>query len=67
LSITIPRSSGWILRSNNGRAIRVEKNKSGFKDAVLVRKNLLFSTLGSQITNHFVWKSKAGQESTHSP
>jgi len=25
LSITVPRSSGWIPRSNNGRALQVEK------------------------------------------
>jgi len=29
----MPRSSGWIPRSNNGRAIRVEKNIPGFQAA----------------------------------
>jgi len=51
LSITIPGPSGWTLRSNNGSAVKVEKNILGFKDAVclmLLSKNLLFITLGSQ-------------------
>jgi len=49
--------------SNNGRAIRVEKNISGCQDAVsmmMLSKKLRFSTLGSQILNYFVWKLKAG-------
>jgi len=58
----IPRSSGGIPRSNNGRAMQVEKNILGTQAAVslmLLSKNLLLSTLGSQITKNFVWKSKA--------
>jgi len=42
---------------------QVEKTIPGFQEAVclmLLSKNLLFRTLGSQITNDFVWKSKAG-------
>jgi len=58
----IPRSSGWTPRSNNGKALQVEKNIPGLQAAVslmLLSKNLLFSTLSSQITNDFVWKSHA--------
>jgi len=63
LSTTTPRASGWTLRSNSWRVVHVEKNITVFKDAVslmLLSKKLLFSTHGSQITNDFVWKSKAG-------
>jgi len=54
----ITRSSGWIPRSNNGSALQVENNILGCQAAVslmLLSKNLLFSTLGSQITKDFVW------------
>jgi len=40
---------------------KVAKNIPGLQAAVslmLLRKNLLFSTLGFQITKDFVWKSK---------
>jgi len=62
LSITIPIPSGWIPRSNNGRAVHVEKKIIGSQAEVslmLLSKNLLLSTLGSQITNDFVWKAQA--------
>jgi len=58
-----PRSSGWIKRSNNGRALHVEKNIPGLQAEVslmMLSKNLLFNTLGFQITNDFVRKSNAG-------
>jgi len=64
----IPKFSGWIPRSNNGRALQVEKSILGFQAAVslmLLSKNLLFSSLGSQITVDFVWKSKAGNPLIH--
>jgi len=41
---------------------KLEKNIPRTQAAVslmLLSKNLLFSTLGSQITKDFVWKSKA--------
>jgi len=43
-------------------AIPVEKTSQGFRmqcPRCCEEKNLLFRTLGSQITNDFVWKSKA--------
>jgi len=46
-----------------GGQCRLKKNIPRFQAVVslmLLSKNLLFSTLGSQITNDFVWKSKAG-------
>jgi len=50
-------------RSNNGRVLHVEKiilvTQSAVSLMVLSSKNLLLSTLGSQITKDFVWKSKA--------
>jgi len=57
----IPKSSGWIPRSNNVMALQVEKNVLGTQAAVslmVLSKNLLLSTLGSQIAKDFVWKSK---------
>jgi len=51
-----------------GGQCRLKKNIPGFQAAVslmLLSKNLLFSTLGSQITNDFVWKSKAGNPFIH--
>jgi len=59
MSTIIPRSSRGTPRLNNGRALHVEKNILGFQAAVslkLLCKNLLFSTLGSQIINNFVWR-----------
>jgi len=53
----IPRSSGRTPRSNNGRALQVEKNIPGLQAKVslmMLNKNLLFSTLGFLITNDFV-------------
>jgi len=45
---------------------KLEKNILGTQAAVslmLLSKNLLFSTLGSQITKDFVWKLKAAIQS----
>jgi len=47
-------------------ALQVEKNVLGSKAAVtlmVLSKNLLLSTLGSQITKDFVWKLKAAIQS----
>jgi len=46
----------------------LKKNFPGFQDELsmmLLSKSLLFSSLGSQITNDFVWKSKAGNPLIH--
>jgi len=58
----IPKSSEWIPRSNNGRALQVEKKcprDSGCSVPDGVKQKSFLSTLGSQITKDFVWKSKA--------
>jgi len=68
LSITIAISSGWTLRSNDSRALQVEKNIIGSQAAVslmVLSKNLLFSPLGFQISNDFDWKSKVGNPLIH--
>jgi len=48
---------GQILEGES----RLKKNIPGFQTAplMLLNKNLLFSTLGFQITHDFVWKSQA--------
>jgi len=47
---------------------KLQKNIQGTQAAVslmFLSKNLLFSTLGFQITKDFVWKSKAGNPLHH--
>jgi len=47
---------------------KLKKNILGTQAAVslmVLSKNLLFSTLGSQITKDFVWKSKDGNPLIH--
>jgi len=68
LSITVPRTyQGWPCSPKMGLIIGrqswLEKHIPS-KDAaplMLLSRNLLFSTLGFQITNDFVWKSQTGK------